>query len=75
MRLYIEMQPLNFALTLLFYFLFSHPFYSLFTFYPLHLPFMLLHPAWTGQGQTLGQDRTRQEGSRDRPLNRTGTLV
>jgi hypothetical protein len=73
MRLYIEMQPLNFALTLLFYFLFSRPFYSLFTFYPLHLPFMLLHPAWAGQGQTLGQDKAgRQQGQ---TLVTTGTLV
>ena len=73
MRLYIEMQPLNFALTLLFIFFFSHPFYSLSTFYPLHLPFMLLHPAWTGQGQTLGQDKAgRQQGQ---TLVTTGTLV
>ena len=74
MRLYIEMQPLNFTLTLLFiFFFFSHPFYSLFTFYPLHLPFMLLHPAWTGQGQTLGQDKAgRQQGQ---TLVTTGTLV
>ena len=59
MRLYIEMQPLNFTLTLLFYFLFFTSF--LFTFHLLPTP-SSFHAAssgvdragtdpWTGQGR------------------------